>query len=121
MVGEASRDEWARGRRWEDLERRVSALNRSDERGEPLIPRSAAHDLREGVCLGEEVASARFGLLRSRAAGDREREGALMDLAEGEGGLFWPGHEGEPVTGLLDALAVLEFLPAAESAGKGVR
>ncbi|MFJ2034268.1 Cas10/Cmr2 second palm domain-containing protein [Streptosporangium sp. NPDC087985] len=116
LVGEGSGDDRARGRRWEDLERRVTALTRSDPGSkEPLIPRGAAHDLREGVCLGAEVAEARFELLLRRFGEDLERRSALLELTE-EGRLLWPDHQEKTVTGLLDAMAALPFLKVKEGA-----
>ncbi|WP_329423571.1 hypothetical protein OG339_24240 [Streptosporangium sp. NBC_01495] len=123
LVGEGSEDARARGRRWADLQRRVDALNlRETGSKEPLIPRSAAHDLREGVCLGEEVAASRFGLLLRRFEKDRERREALMELTE-EGELLWTdhvhgdhAHGAKKVTGLLDAMTAQRFLKVKEEA-----
>ncbi|MFI6802172.1 Cas10/Cmr2 second palm domain-containing protein [Streptosporangium canum] len=117
VVGEGSADLRGKGRRWADLERRAHALNRREPGSkELLIPRSAAHDLREGVCLGAEVAASRLDLLRQRFEGDRERSGALMELTEKGGGLLWTDHGGKSVTGLLDAMATLQFLKPKERA-----
>lgn len=111
LVGEGSGDARARGRRWDDLVRRVTALERRDRlSGELLIPRGAAHDLREGLCLGADVAASRFELLRRRFEGDRERTAALMELAEEPGGSLWVDDEERTVTGLPDAMAALQFL-----------
>ncbi|MFI7449697.1 Cas10/Cmr2 second palm domain-containing protein [Nonomuraea sp. NPDC049714] len=115
LVGAGAREERARGRTWGDLERRVAALRREDEHGELLIARGAAHDLREGLCLASDVAASRLELLRHRYAGDRVRKRALEDLTH-EGQLVWTVHdgsEGKQVTGLLDAMAALQFLPEA--------
>lgn len=141
LVGEGAGDVRVRGRRWEDLVRRAAALERRDPRsGEPLIPRSAVHDLREGLCVGEEVAASRFELLRHRFGGDPEREAALMDLTEEQDGLLWRDRDGRwgnreanddarinrdmgdgsrerrgrVLTGLFDAVAALPFLPVRE-------
>lgn len=113
LVGMGSRDERARGRTWDDLLRRVRALRRRDEQGELLIARGAAHDLREGVCLGRKAAASRFELLRTRYSGDRFRAEALEHLTY-DGGLVWTvgdGSESKEVTGLLDAMAALPFVP----------
>ncbi|MEU8037768.1 hypothetical protein [Streptosporangium sp. NPDC049078] len=122
LVGAGSADDRASGRRWEDLERRVGALNRRDpESGELLIPRGVAHDLREGLHLGAEVATSRLELLRRRFEGDRERTEVLLKLLEKEGGSLWlddlDGRKGA-VTGLPDAMMALQFLTAgSEKAG----
>ncbi|MGW0587806.1 Cas10/Cmr2 second palm domain-containing protein [Streptosporangium sp. NPDC002607] len=114
LVGAGSRDDRARGRRWEDLVRRVGALRRHDPAsGELLIPRGAAHDLREGLHLGAEVAASRWELLRRRFEGDRERTAALMELTEEPGGLLWIDRE-TTVTGLPDAMVALQFLKVRE-------
>ncbi|MEU9885864.1 hypothetical protein [Sphaerisporangium sp. NPDC051011] len=117
LVGRGSRDDRARGRRWEDLVRRVTALTRRDSAsGELLIPRGAAHDLREGLHLGEEVAGSRLDLLRRRYAGDAVRTRALAELTEEQGGLMWTAPGEGRVTGLLDAMAALPFLRVREGA-----
>lgn len=118
-VGEGSGDPRARGRRWQDLVRRVSALARRDARsGELLIPRGAVHELREGLCLGRDVAASRLDLLRRRLDGDGTRKAALDDLMEVPDGLVWTDYDdgGTTVTGLPDAVAALPFLPAGEGA-----
>ncbi|WP_143020169.1 Cas10/Cmr2 second palm domain-containing protein [Sinosporangium album] len=116
-VGMNQGGEWANGRRFEDLVSAVRALVATDEAsGELLVSRSAVHDLREGVHLGEDVANARFELLSHRYVGDAQRTEALGDLA-GPQGLFWddPLAEGSRrVTRLLDALAALPFMPEGE-------
>ncbi|GGO20274.1 hypothetical protein GCM10010116_40640 [Microbispora rosea subsp. aerata] len=110
VVGEGAGDPRAEGRRWSDLVRRVAALRRRDaDSGEPLVPGNAAHDLREGLCLGADVAKARLGLLRTRFAGDHDRLEALDELGNDSGRLVWE-HEGRWVTGLVDAMAALPFL-----------
>ncbi len=117
VVGQGGRDARAEGRRWTDLERRVAALRRRDaDSGEPLVPGSAAHDLREGLCLGVDVAEARVGLLRTRFAGDRDRLRALNELGDESGRLVWD-HEGRLVTGLVDAMAALPFLSGEGESG----
>ncbi|WP_214104957.1 Cas10/Cmr2 second palm domain-containing protein [Acrocarpospora catenulata] len=116
IVGAGSEDPRAKGRRWSDLEGRVAALGRKDARsGEPLVPSGAAHDLREGLCLGVDVANARLGLLRTRFAGDLNRLRALDELGDDSGRLVWD-HEGTLVTGLVDAMAAAPFIT-----GGGVR
>lgn len=112
VVGEGSRDPRAAERRWDDLQRRVAALRRKDPvSGEPLVPGGAVHDLREGLCLGLEVAQARLGLLRTRFADSSARLKALAELGDASGRLAWPADEQTTVTGLIDAMAALPFLP----------
>ncbi|MGW4031655.1 Cas10/Cmr2 second palm domain-containing protein [Streptomyces sp. NPDC004838] len=105
---------WARGRRWADLAARVEALKARGEDGEPLLPASQLHDLREGLFSGPEVADARLTKLMRRFS-DR----GLRELTSGERSLFWrePGPDpgaapdaGRRVTGLLDAMAAKPFL-----------
>ncbi|GGO71143.1 Cas10/Cmr2 second palm domain-containing protein [Nonomuraea cavernae] len=118
LVGQGADGPRAERRRWADLLRRVEALRRTDPvSGELLIPRGAVHDLREGLCLGAEVARARFALLRTRFAGDRARLDALAELEGDPGQLVWTdrsGDEERTVTGLMDAMAALSFLPVKE-------
>ncbi|MEW9534161.1 hypothetical protein [Microbispora sp. NPDC049125] len=111
VVGESSGNPRAEGRRWADLERRVAALRRRDaESGEPLVPAGVAHDLREGLCLGADVAEARWSLLRMRFRGDQSRLEALDELGDGSGRLVWSDHEGTTMTGLVDAMEAQAFL-----------
>ncbi|MDX3099970.1 Cas10/Cmr2 second palm domain-containing protein [Nonomuraea angiospora] len=115
LVGAGTGEEPARGRTWEDLVRRADALSRRDELGELLISRGAAHDLREGLCLGQEVAASRLELLRNRYSGDTARTQVLEQLTH-DGELMWTVHDGNEdkhVTGLLDAMAALPFLAEA--------
>lgn len=97
---------WARGRHWDDLLRRANALSRRDDDGERLIPASQAHDLREALFAGLRVADARYANLRQRY-GQR----GLGELAGEPGSLFWRDGEGQHLTGLLDAMDAVEFLP----------
>lgn len=102
LVGRAAQGETGQTQRWQDLERRVAALRRTDPEGGFLIPRNVAHDLREGLAIRNGgVARARLETLRSRYAEDAERLAALDVLASGP----------EPLVGLPDAMAVLAFLP----------
>ncbi|MEU7002660.1 hypothetical protein [Nonomuraea sp. NPDC046570] len=139
LVGRGSDDPRAERRRWSDLQRRVDALQRTDaESGELLIPRGAVHELREGLCLGAGVADARLTLLRTRFSGSPARLAALAELEEDPGRLVWCdhadhgdlakhigrsdhigrcGHEERMVTGLMDAVAALPFLPVQGAAG----
>ncbi|MEV0971072.1 Cas10/Cmr2 second palm domain-containing protein [Microtetraspora glauca] len=148
LVGRGSDDPRAERRRWSDLLRRVDALQRTDaESGELLIPSGAVHELREGLCLGAEVADARFTLLRTRFSGSPARLAALAELEGDPGRLVWRdhsdhaahadhadhgdlvnhidrsdhidrgGHEERMVTGLMDAVAALPFLPIRGAAG----
>lgn len=105
LVGRAAETDIAGMRRWADLERRVEVLHKRDPEGDGLlIPRSVAHDLREGLCLGREVAEARLRVLRRRYAGDERRRNALDALAK----------DAEALAGLPDAMAALAFLPPAK-------
>jgi hypothetical protein len=113
FVGTAA-DAQARGRTWEDLAGRVAALTRTvEDTGEPLIPRGAVHELREGLCLGADIARSRFAQLKRRYAGDGERTRALNELAGDQGELLWREHDQKEVSGLPDALAALPFVPPA--------
>ncbi|GLW98923.1 hypothetical protein [Microtetraspora sp. NBRC 16547] len=139
LVGRGSADPRAERRRWLDLVRRVDALRRRDAgSGELLIPSAAVHELREGLCLGAEVADARLALLRTRFSGAPARLAALAELEGDPGRLVWrdqdmrvshadqgelvdhvacrqDGDEGDGgermVTGLMDAVAAESFLP----------
>jgi hypothetical protein len=115
LVGAGAEDERARGRAWADLMGRVEALRGRDKHGELLVARGAAHDLREGLCLGPDVAASRLELLHQRFVGDKDRTRALQQLTH-DGGLTWTvqdGDEGRQVTGLLDAMSALPFLVGA--------
>lgn len=102
--------EWATGRHWNDLARRVAALHRRDpETGEHLLPVTAVHDLLEALFLGRATTEARLALLRRRLGDDRQRDKALDDL-----GGFWEYAE-VPMTGLLDAKNAAEFLTLTEA------
>ncbi|MBO4270950.1 Cas10/Cmr2 second palm domain-containing protein [Microbispora triticiradicis] len=109
VVGAGCEDPRTEGRRWADLERRVTALTGTHTAsGEALVPRAAVHDLREAVSLGAEVARARLGLLRTRYREDEHRLDALTGLC---GDLV-----GQDAAVFLDALAAQPFLSTARSA-----
>jgi hypothetical protein len=115
LVGLGAQKDRARGRTWGDLVRRVEALRRRDDQGELLVARGATQDLREGLCLGPEVAASRLELLRTRYSGERVRGQALEQLTH-DGELVWtvPDETGDKqVTGLLDAMAAMQFVPEA--------
>lgn len=106
--------DWAQGRHWEDLRRRVTTLRRRDEAtGEQMLPVGAVHDLRQGQFLGREAAAARLSLLRRRFA-------ALPRLADDLGHLagFWDPGDG-PVSGLVDAWNAAALLAGELPAGEG--
>ncbi|WP_066946578.1 Cas10/Cmr2 second palm domain-containing protein [Microtetraspora fusca] len=141
LVGRGEADPRAERRRWSDLVRRVEALRRKDaESGELLIPSGAVHELREGLCLGAEVADARLALLRTRFGGAPARLAALAELEGDPGRLVWRDHSSPTshagqgnhmslgqdgdrdgggdrmVTGLMDAVAAQLFLPVTGAA-----
>ncbi|MER6274445.1 hypothetical protein [Streptomyces sp900105755] len=108
--------EWAWGRRWRDLERRVAVLAARDDEGERVLPAAQLHDLREALFLGRAVADGRFANLRQ----DYGARG-LDELSGTPDSLFWQEppqqhddgrtHGAAWVTGLLDAMDVDGFLP----------
>ncbi|MFF4652624.1 hypothetical protein [Streptomyces sp. NPDC001380] len=121
VVGDARRDApWVRGRHWDDLLQRASAVAARSEDGdggqggdgERRLPASQLHELREALFLGPDVAQARYSNLLPRY-GDR----GLRTLGDGADSLFWrerrtrDGGPGRRVTGLLDALDADGFLP----------
>ncbi len=93
-----------RGRRWDDLTRRVQGLRRRDEDGRQLLPGSQIHELRQALFLGRGVADARFGNLRTRY-----QDRGLDDLAGAGQNLFWK-EGGRWLTGLLDAMDAADFI-----------
>ncbi|MEV5412903.1 hypothetical protein AB0K60_29210 [Thermopolyspora sp. NPDC052614] len=102
LVGKAAQGDIAGVQRWEDLERRVAALNAPDPEGEGLlVPRSVAHDLREGLSLGPEVAASRLRVLQRRYAEGTRHRNALDRLAK----------DPDSLGGLPDAMAAVPFLP----------
>jgi hypothetical protein len=104
LVGRAAQAHASGIQRWADLERRVRALNKPGPDGDGLaIPRNVAHDLREGLCLGQEVAASRLRVLQTRYAEGVRRE-ALDELAK----------TADELDGLPDAMAALPFLPQAK-------
>ncbi|GHJ35473.1 hypothetical protein [Streptomyces sp. TS71-3] len=112
---------WVRGRRWQDLGRRVAALTARDEEGERRLPTSQMHDLRSSLFAGPRVADARFMNLLGRFAGR-----GLEELTVESESLFWhePAVDGEGqgrlVTGLLDAMNAEGFLPESLIGGTAV-
>ncbi|MFF4411569.1 hypothetical protein ACFYY8_03510 [Streptosporangium sp. NPDC001559] len=119
LVGVGGGDDRASGRRWEDVLEGVAALRRRDPAsGEALLPGGLVHELREGMCLGEEVATSRFELARRRFEKDAARTGALRTLAQ-DGGLTWTDLEGRTVTRLLDVLAARPFVPEGPGRSEG--
>ncbi|GII91132.1 Cas10/Cmr2 second palm domain-containing protein [Sinosporangium siamense] len=116
-VGRHANGDWASGRRFSDLVEQVKALvERSERSGELLLPRTAVHDLREGICLGNDVANARLALMRRRYERDAKRTAALNTLAGGRERLPQLGASSVTVTALLDAMTALPFLPEGEGA-----
>jgi len=89
------------GRSWRDLRKRVSAVQARDEEGRRALPGGMLHELREGLFLGRAAAESRLRLVRERYA-------PRLDALLSDGNLFW-AHEGEFITGLLDALEAAEF------------
>lgn len=118
----APHPEWARGRHWDDLTRRVAALRRRHpETGELLLPSNDVHELQEGSFAGATPAAARLELLRRRFAGDRDRAAALtalLDPPEKEKGKEHGSENGNGarrITGLLDARHAADFLTTTEA------
>ncbi|MEU1882050.1 hypothetical protein ABZ470_32515 [Streptosporangium sp. NPDC020072] len=119
LVGAGCANGLASGRRWGDLLEGVAALRRRDPvSGEVLLPGGLVHELREGMRLGEEVATSRFELARRRFEKDAVRTGALLALAR-DGGLTWTDPEGRTVTRLLDVLAARPFVPEGPERSEG--
>lgn len=109
---------WARGRHWTDLLARVAALTARGEDGERMLPASQMHALREVLFSRPDVADARFATVRGRY-GDR----GLDAVAGEDGSLFWPSEPDGPwMTGLLDAMDAVGFVPEAllPNAGRSV-
>lgn len=99
---------WVRRREWDGLVERTAAFRR------PLpgavsevetLPRSQTHDLREALFLGVGVAEARFSELWQRYP-----RAAVLAAPDTACLLFTQGAE--QVTGFLDALEAVDFLPA---------
>ncbi|TYK52612.1 Cas10/Cmr2 second palm domain-containing protein [Actinomadura decatromicini] len=102
VVGEASDAEWARHRRWADLERQVAALTAKND-GTLVISGGQAHELRSALFRGREAAESRFATVSTWLGVE-----AVQGLAS-DGSLFW--HDGHVHrTGLLDALNAAPFL-----------
>jgi hypothetical protein len=96
---EVSGDGWLWGRRWEDLVRRVAAINDRDGDDERRLPAARLHELRQTLFAGPGVADARLANLLPRY-GERG-----LNLLRGDGdSLFWAEPGGRRVTGLLDAM-----------------
>ena len=93
-------------RSWEDLARRLVAVQAQDVEERPRLPNSMLHELREGLFLGRKQAEARLQLVRNRY---RPHIDALLS---GEH-LFWKEEAEEDQTiyrtGLLDAVDVAKF------------
>ncbi|WP_208029691.1 Cas10/Cmr2 second palm domain-containing protein [Rhabdothermincola sediminis] len=114
---------WFKGRGWEVLEDRVTALQARDDQGRRLVPRSQTHDLRGGLFLGRAEAEHRFALLCGRypTAGD------LADARDpdGSGRLFCEApDDGSPGTSIhrtsfLDAIEVEAFLDPRSNTATG--
>jgi hypothetical protein len=118
QIQEASGQEWAKLHQWEELEKRVMALqarDKDDDRSN--LPNSQIHDLRANLFLGKEGADARYQLIRDRylnrgiqtLEGDKE---SLFSLQEEDGGNIY-------ITALLDAIEATEFLQSEEGKGNG--
>jgi hypothetical protein len=84
------------------LKRRLEALRSRDEDERRQLPNSMLHELRQALFQGRTVAEARLGLVR-----ERYKNSGIDHLLEG-GWLFWPENGGY-VTGLIDAMDLVEF------------
>lgn len=104
--------DWATPRLWKQLDENITLLdqprNQDDPEGPRTLPTTQMHELREGLFLGREVASARFELIRQRY-----KENGIEQLLR-DGKLFWEEKTNDGrtvhVTGLLDALDAFDFL-----------
>lgn len=119
-IQEASRQKWAKFHQWQELTKRVQALqarDKDDERSN--LPNSQIHELRSDLFLGREGADARYQLIRDRyldkgiqtLEGDEEKQ-SLFLLQEEDGKTVY-------VTALLDAIEATEFLQSEEGKGNG--
>lgn len=119
-IQEASGQEWAEFHQWQELTKRVQALqarDKDDERSN--LPNSQIHELRSDLFLGREGADARYQLIRDRyldkgiqtLEGNREKQ-SLFLLQEEDGKTVY-------VTALLDAIEATEFLQSEEGKGNG--
>lgn len=119
-IQEASGQKWAKFHQWQELTKRVQALqarDKDDERSN--LPNSQIHELRSDLFLGREGADARYQLIRDRyldkgiqtLEGDEEKQ-SLFLLQEEDGKTVY-------VTALLDAIEATEFLQSEEGKGNG--
>lgn len=107
---------WAEAHCIGQLKARTDTLRRQGE-DRPAIPRSQAHDVKEGLYLGRAAADARMRLIRNRYQGagfDR-----LLEETEGGGSLFREvdSRASEPSATVTHET---RFLDALELAGLGV-
>lgn len=107
--------DWVKLHLWKDLEKRVSALQQSDEEGNRLLPTSQMHDLRSGLFLGQAKADARLKLIWERYK-DKGIKNLVRDASQPS--LFWQEEDGNNhkvyVTDFLDAMEAVDFLPKHE-------
>ncbi len=89
------------GRRWQDLERWVTAIR------ENTLPRSMLNNLREGLFQGANTADYRLRLVRHRY--QPQGIDALLGDSNEQGSLFYTEEDGRRWTGFLDALEASEF------------
>ncbi len=116
--------QWAEPHQWSYLERRVEALNATDEDGRRILPNSQMHDLRNALSQGADLADVQYRLIRDRYVNSQDRD---SDEAGDRPPVDIQALEGDPeslftevtdpvtgkslrITGLLDALDVADFL-----------
>jgi hypothetical protein len=102
---------WSEARRWEALERGVSALQRRDKEGRLQLSSSLLHTFREALFEGKSYADGQLRLVLQR---HKEALGCLVFPSEGSPSLFRAAVEGEGenveyISPLLDAMDLVEI------------
>ncbi len=98
--------EWANFHRWEQLKEKVKILLAKNDEGRRNLPNSQMHDLRAALFLGNEVADARYGLIR-----ERYRHEGIVKIAGSEDSLFQKEPDSEiHTTALLDIIDAAYFM-----------
>jgi hypothetical protein len=134
QIAEASGQEWARLHQWEELIKRVQALQaKGKENDRSNLPNSQIHELRSDLFLGKQGADARYQLIRDRYVKQDENGKEIQDKSkdiralEGDDkSLFKSTAEKVDgadkqiyVTAFLDAIEAKEFLQSEEGKGNG--
>jgi hypothetical protein len=129
LVSDAVDTPWAKGRHWEDLVRRATALRAEnpDSPGERLLPANQVHELVAGLFLGREIVDGRYRSLLDRYQSIAHESGIhdrhpLVDLQGDRDSLFWSTADGTHVSGLLDAVNAAAFgaaIPSGRSHASG--